>query len=62
MPFATVKSNPYKAGLKVNRKRSCLWPDKFWQELVEQAKRDDPERFSNACFEMICDINARLYG
>lgn len=37
MPFAPVKSDPWKKGIrwKRERKRPHIWPDKIWKEIVE---------------------------
>jgi len=62
MGFPTVKSDPYKKGLKPRRKH-LLWSEWFWKQLVAQAKRDFWSRdVSPACVKMISDMNDLLYG
>lgn len=61
MPFPTVKSNPYQAGLK-RRRQSVLWSAEFWKRLVEQAKADCTAAISEECLRMIGEMNEMLYG
>jgi hypothetical protein len=68
MTFATVKSNPYKKGLRPRRIHK-LWPGRFWKRLCEQAKDDQSFRprhatrwMSSECRRLIQEINEELYG
>jgi hypothetical protein len=61
MPFPIVKSDPWMKGVR-RRRKHALWPDRFWKQLVEQAKRDAPCLFSDECFRMIAEMNFLLYG
>ena len=58
MPFALVKSDPYKKGKRRLRRRFLLWSDQFWDKLCELAKFNmDAE-----IMREIRDMNERLYG
>lgn len=63
MPFPTVKSNPWKKGLRKQRLRFQLWPEHFWKKLCEVAKFRHPwNDVPIECQEMIHEINLQLYG
>jgi hypothetical protein len=63
MPFPTVKSDPWKKGVRKPRCRFLLWPDKFWKQLVQQAMDDRLiwDGISPACLELIREMNLLLY-
>ena len=67
MSFATVKSDPYKAGLKPQRGRKRhLWTPDQWAELVRRARNDvgkfDPHLWpiSDGCVDLIRQFNESL--
>lgn len=66
MGFATVKSDPYKAGLRPRRSRSRrrpLWSARQWRALCRQAWVDDRTfnrneyPLSDRCVDMIRQFN-----
>lgn len=65
MSFPTVKSDPWKKGLKAKRKRRTLWSPDQWKKLVEAAKNDtgwdspalETYRIGPAVFALIRDFN-----
>lgn len=78
MPFPTVKSDPWRKGLR-QRRRHILWSEEFWKRLCKQAspllsvvKADKwnhiprfpsgSEKVSPQCAEMIVEMNLLLYG
>ena len=63
MTFPTVKSSPWKKGIR-RRLANRLWPGAFWKKLVDRAWADHygNPAMSPACVEMIGDQNLTLYG
>lgn len=70
MPFAPVKSDPWKKPPVRKRRRMVLWPDTFWKSLVERARDDEALYFGRQypcerwigpeCLRMIREMNERL--
>ena len=58
MPFATVKSNPWKKGFRIPRPRiHHLWSSAQWKRLVEAAKGETrPKRGEYLISELCCDL------
>lgn len=62
MSFPTVKSDPWKKGLKP-RRRHLLWHNSFWKRLKENAFDGGIcSPFRGGILEMISEMNERLYG
>ena len=62
MGYPTVKSSPWKKGLRRRRPKFLLWSAGFWKRLVEQAQRDGERDVSLKCRDMIREMNELLYG
>lgn len=57
MGFPTVKSDPWKKGIRPRPNRS-LWPESFWKKLMDVAWG----KVEGNWIEMIGDINETMYG
>ena len=57
MPYAPVKSDPYKRKKRNRTRRFNLWPEWFWTKLVKEHYG-----FLSACMTEIGDMNEMMYG
>jgi hypothetical protein len=73
MSYPTVRSDPYKKGIKKRRRRKCyLWPEEWWKKLCKMAifeagpvtesgkYRVSKVKIKPLCNAMIADFNAML--